>query len=279
MRRVLIAVTALMLLLAACGEENPTVPAAQPSDGGGDPCATDSLPLYQTATLTVATDRPAYPPWFKGSPKDYSGFEGDVASGVADRLGVSITWVVEPFNKSYAPGSKDYDFDINEITITPERSQVVDFSDPYFTNNQGVLALEGSPGADAKSIGDLKDLQLGAQVGTTALTFINTVVEPTKDPKIFDTTNDLKSALDSGQIDAFVTDVVTTVYLRDFEVKGSVVAGQYPEPEYFGMLFEKGNPLRGCVNDVLAEMKDDGTLDGLQDKWLQDYLSVPNLQD
>jgi polar amino acid transport system substrate-binding protein len=239
----------------------------------------DDPPLYEDGTLTVATDKPAYPPWFKGDPQDYSGYEGDLAAEIAERMDLPIKWVVEPFNKSYAPGAKDYDFDINQITITPERERAVDFSDGYFDNAQGILALEDSPAADAQSVSDLKDVQLGAQVGTTSLDFINETVKPEAEPKVYDTTNDVKSALESGQIDAFATDLVTTVYLRDFEIEGSTVVGQYPRNEEFGMLFEEGNPLVGCVNRVLGEIEGDGTLKELQEKHLQQYLDVPTLKD
>ena len=276
MRKFIAGLALLGLTLVACAEEDTT-----PQGAGGaaeQSCEGSGLPVLEEGTLTVATDRPAYPPWFEGSPKDYSGFEGELASSIAKGLDLDIKWVVEPFNKSYAPGAKDYDFDINQITITPERERAVDFSDGYFGNNQGVLALEESPISKAQSVDDLKGYQLGAQVGTTALSFINGVIQPTSQPKVFDTTNDSKSALESGQIDALVTDVVTTVYLRDFEIKNSVVAGQYPEEEQFGMVFEQENPLRECVNEVLADLKSDGTLEQLEKEWLQDYLSVPSLE-
>jgi polar amino acid transport system substrate-binding protein len=277
MRKTLAAVFVVALVLGACGPADDDTPAtgAGSTEGG---CDRESPPLFEDGVLTVATDRPAYEPWFKGSPKHYSGFEGELATAVAERLELPIQWVVEPFNKSYAPGSKDYDFDVNQITITPEREEVVDFSAGYFDNNEGLLAMEGTPIADATSVADLKEYVLGAQVGTTSLKFINTVVQPNEQPKVFDTTNDSKSALESGQIDGLVTDVVTTVYLRDFEIKGSVVVGQYPGDDQFGLLFEKGNPLVDCVNEVLEEMKSDGTLDELEDEWLDDYLGVPTLQ-
>jgi polar amino acid transport system substrate-binding protein len=276
MRRVATALVLLMLLLAACAEEE-----TAPTGGGGDSaqgCDTSNPPLVEDGVLTVATDRPAFPPWFKGDPKHYSGYEGELATEIARGLGVPIKWTVEPFNKAFAPGDKDFDFDINQISITPERKQAVDFSDGYFDNNQGLLAAEDSPITDARSIGDLKDAQLGTQVGTTSFAFINSVIQPTKEPKIFDTTNDVKSALESGQLDGLVTDVVTTVYLRDFEIPGSVVVGQYPTNEQFGMVFEKGNPLVDCVNQVLSDLKEDGTLEELQREWLQDYLGVPILK-
>jgi polar amino acid transport system substrate-binding protein len=269
-RTVLVIFLVASLLLVGC--------AGQQGAGAEKSCNVENPPLYKEGILTVATDRPAYPPWFKGGPENYSGFEGEIANEIAERMDLPIEWVVEPFNKSYAPGSKDYDFDINQITITPERERAVDFSDGYFDNAQGVLTLKDSPFADAKSISDLKDARLGAQVGTTSLDFINETVKPNEEPKIYDTTNDAKSALESGQIDALVTDLVTTVYLRDFEIDNSVVVGQYPRNEQFGMLFEQGNPLVGCVNQVLGEMKEDGTLQKLKEKHLQQYLSVPTLK-
>lgn len=279
MRKMLAVFAIFGLLTAACADDG-TTDAPEASGGNETPaerCDVANPPVLEPGTLTVATDRPAYPPWFEGSPKAYSGFEGELASAIADGLGLDIKWVVEPFNKSYAPGAKDYDFDINQISITPEREQAVDFSDGYFNDNQGVLALEGNAITEATSLSDLAEFQLGAQVGTTSLAFINEQIQPASAPKVYDTTNDVKSALDSGQIDALVTDVVTTVYLRDFEIKGSVVVGQYPTNEPFGMLFESGNPLVDCVNQILAGLKEDGTLEALEQEWLQDYLSVPTL--
>jgi polar amino acid transport system substrate-binding protein len=279
MKRIFLVGISAILVLAGCGGQGSG--GSEQGSGGGEQqsCDLQNPPLYEEGKLTVATDRPAYPPWFKGEPGNYSGFEGEIANEIGERMDLPVKWVVEPFNKSYAPGSKDYDFDINQITITKEREQAVDFSDGYFDNSQGVIALQDSPVADAESIGDLKDAQLGAQVGTTSLDFINETIQPDSDPKIYDTTNDAKSALESGQIDAFVTDLVTTVYLRDFEFENSVVVGQYPRNEQFGMLFEEGNPLVGCVNEVLGEMKSDGTLEELKKKHLQQYLSVPTLKD
>ena len=273
-RSIVIGLLFVVLLLVGCGGPS----AESGSKGSQGSCDLDNPPLFEKGQLTVATDKPAYPPWFKGSPKDYSGYEGDIASEIAQRMDLPIEWTVEPFNKSYAPGAKDFDFDINEITITKERETAVDFSDGYFDNAQGVLVMKDSPAAKAKSLSDLKDFTIGAQVGTTALDFVNETVKPTEDPKIYDTTNDAKSALESGQIDVFVTDLVTTVYLRDVVIEGSTVIGKYPRNEQFGMLFEQGNPLVGCVNEILGEMKNDGTLQKLKQQHLQQYLDVPTLE-
>jgi polar amino acid transport system substrate-binding protein len=276
-RTALVMVLVASLLLAGCAGQQGSGGSAEGGSDSEKSCDIKNPPLYKEGILTVATDKPAYPPWFEGNPENYSGFEGEVANEIAERMDLPIEWVVEPFNKSYAPGSKDYDFDINQITITPERERAVDFSNGYYNNAQGVLALKDSPFADAKTITDLKDARFGAQVGTTSLKFINETIQPNEEPKIYDTTNDAKSALESGQVDAFVTDLPTTVYLRDFEIKGSVVVGKYPTNEQFGILFEEGNPLVGCVNQVLAQMKEDGTLRRLEEKFLQQYLSVPTL--
>ena len=277
-RTVLIGFLVASLLLVGCAAQQGSGGSQEGGSGSEKSCDIKNPPLYKEGVLTVATDRPAYPPWFKGDPENYSGFEGEVANEIAQRMDLPIEWVVEPFNKSYAPGSKDYDFDINQITITPEREEAVDFSDGYFDNAQGVLVLKDSPFADAQSISDLKDARLGAQVGTTSLEFINETIQPNEEPKVYDSTNDARSAMHSGQIDALVTDLPTTVYLRDFEIDNSVVVGQYPTDEQFGMLFEQGNPLVGCVNQVLAKMKEDGTLRELEEKYLQQYLSVPTLK-
>ena len=143
MRRFLLAFLVLGLFLSACAEETPTPAASGGGTEGGSSesgCDLEEPPLFEEGVLTVATDRPAYPPWFEGSPKNYSGYEGEIANEIAERMELDITWVVEPFNKSYAPGAKNYDFDINQISVTPERAEAVDFSDGYFQSNQGLLA-------------------------------------------------------------------------------------------------------------------------------------------
>ncbi|WP_028637785.1 ABC transporter substrate-binding protein [Nocardioides sp. URHA0032] len=286
-----LAVAAVPLLLAA-------VACAPESDGGatatdtGNPsatanqCATDSLPLRTPGQLTVGTDSPAYDPWFvDNDPSNGKGFESAVAYAVAEQLGFSkdqVTWVKVPFNKSYAPGEKDFDFDINQISITPQRAEVVDFSDGYYQAAQAVIALKGTPGAAATSIADLKDLKLGAQTGTTSLTAIRDVIQPTEDPAVFDDTNAAKQALQNGQVDAILSDLPTAFYISAVEIPNSTIVGQFqPETgqqEEFGMLFQKGNLLVPCVDAALAKLKEDGTLAQIEKQWLSDVVNVPTLQ-
>ena len=270
---------------AACApsDESPT---ASDSSTGAASCAKADLPLLKPGTLTIGTDSPAYDPWFSNNdPTNGKGYESAVAYAVADQLGFSrdeVTWVKVPFNSSYKPGPKDFDFDINQISITPARAQVVDFSDGYYAASQAVIALKGTPGAEATSIDDLKGLRLGAQTGTTSLTAIRDVIQPDQDPAVFEDTNAAKQALQNDQVDAILADLPTAFYISAVEIPDSTIVGQFqPETgqqEEFGMLFEKGSGLVPCVDDALATLRSDGTLDDLEKKWLSDVVDVPTLQ-
>jgi polar amino acid transport system substrate-binding protein len=279
MRKLLVALASLALLGAACAADSSTVTT---SPGGGsttDTCAKDSLNLVTPGTLTVGTDQPAYPPWvLKNDPASGRGYESAVAYDIADRLGFSqdeVDWVTVPFNKSYAPGPKDFDFDINQISVTPEREQVVTFSDGYYDVSQALIVNDGTPIASATSVSDLKDYKFGAQIGTTSLQFINDVIQPTQQSSVFDSTSDALTALKNGQIDGTVLDLPTASYSAG---KGQSVVGQFESTgEHFGLLFEQGNPLVTCVNTALDDMRAGGVLDDLQTKYLADYLDVPTI--
>ena len=237
-------------------------------------------------TLTVATDSPAYDPWFRDNdPSNGKGYESAVAYAVAKQLGFdssSVTWVKEPFNKSYAPGHKDFDFDINQISITPERAQVVTFSTGYYNAAQAIIAVKGTPAASASSLADLKKLKIGAQTGTTSLTAVRDQIQPDSAAVVFQNTNDAKQALLNGQVDAIVSDLPTAFYLAAVEIPKGTIVGQFQQTggqqEQFGMLFEKDNPLAQCVDQALAAMKDDGSLAAIEKKWLSDTVDVPVLQ-
>jgi polar amino acid transport system substrate-binding protein len=283
----------LAVLLAACGSEGGDTdtdePAAQ-GEGNESPdevdCSTGNLPLHEPGQLTIATDKPAYEPWFSNNdPSNGKGFESAVAYAIAEEMGFTgdqVEWVVEPFNKSYAPGPKEYDFDINQISITPKREKAVDFSEGYYDVNQALITEKGSEFADAGSLTELKDAKLGAQVGTTSFAYIEQYIEPTQQPYTYDNTNDAKSALRAGQIDGIVVDLPTAFYITAVEIPGSVVAGQFSTqgatPEQFGLLFESGNPLVECVNQAIQTLKDDGTLASIQDEWLSQAVGAPVIE-
>ena len=240
-----------------------------------DECSIENLTLVNPGTLTIGTDTPAYPPYFvDDDPTNGQGFESAVAYAVAETLGFApeqVSWTVVPFNKSYAPGDKDFDFDINQISITPKRQKAVDFSNGYYTVNQAVVALEDSPIANATTLAELQAAKLGAQVGTTSLDFITDVVQPADQPYVYNDTNDAKSALNNGQIDGIVVDLPTAYYVTAAEIDGSTIVGQFPAQdggEQFGLLFAKGNPLVSCVNSALDELAASGELQAIQDEWL-----------
>ena len=197
-----------------------------------------------------------------------------MAYAVAENLGFTpaeVAWTVVPFNKSYAPGDKDFDFDINQISITPKRQKAVDFSNGYYTVNQAVVALKDSPIANATTLAELQAAKLGAQVGTTSLDFITDVVQPADQPYVYNDTNDAKSALKNGQIDGIVVDLPTAYYMTAVEIDDSTIVGQFPAQEggeQFGLLFAKGNPLVSCVNSALDELAASGELQAIQDEWL-----------
>jgi polar amino acid transport system substrate-binding protein len=288
MRRRVIALWSVPLLLfaAACAPEDDDSADAPAPSSSADTCATDQLPLKKDGTLTIATDSPAFEPWFvDNDPTNGEGFESAVAYAVADRLGFSqdqVQWVKVRFNNSYKPGPKNFDFDINQISITPARAKVVDFSDGYYSAAQGVIALKDSPVAQAQSIADLADYKLGAQTGTTSLTAIRDVIKPAEDPLVFTDTNAAKQALQNGQVDAILADVPTAFFITAVEIPQASIVGQFQpttgEQEQFGMLFEKGSDLVPCVNAALDKLRQDGTLDDLQQQWLSDVVDVPVLQ-
>ncbi len=280
-----VALLALPLALVVATGCSPKDDKTATSDSTAASCDVADLPLLTDGKLTIATDSPAYEPWFvDNDPTNGKGFESAVAYAVADKLGfdkADVVWTKVPFNNSYAPGPKKFDFDINQISITPERQKVVDFSDGYYSAAQAVIVLD-KDNVKASSLDDLKDLKLGAQTGTTSLTAIREQIKPTQDPVVFTNTNVAKQALLNGQVDAIVADLPTAFYITGAEIEGSSILGQFQPTsggqEEFGLLLAKGSGLTGCVNKALQSLKDDGTLADLEKQWLSETVSVPVLQ-
>jgi polar amino acid transport system substrate-binding protein len=281
---VLLPLTLLALGCAPQASSTATDTSSTNSDQTPAQCAQGKT--LKSGTLTVGTDSPAYDPWFRhNDPTNGQGYESAVAYAVAKQLGFdrsAVTWTKVPFNSSYAPGPKHFDFDINQISITPARAKVVDFSDGYYDAAQAVIAVKGSPVASSTSLADLKKYKIGAQTGTTSLTAIRDQIQPDSDAVVFQNTNDAKQALLNGQVDAIVADLPTAFYLTAAEIPKGTIVGQFQQTggvkEQFGMLFAKGNALVGCVNQALAAVKSDGTLAGFEKKWLTDTVDVPVLQ-
>ncbi len=276
---------ALAVVGVSCGGDDgePEEPAGTTETAAADQCAKDALNLVNAGQLTIGTDNPAFPPWFEGegefepwdptTPPTKKGYEAEVAYAIAGELGFSddeVQWTVVPFNQSFKPGQKSFDFDNNQISFLPERANAVDFSDSYYDVEQAVVALEDGPIADGASIAELKDAKLGAQIGTTSLDLINSTIAPSEEPSVYDTNNDAISALKAKQIDGIVVDFPTALFIAAVQVDGGKVVGRLPgeTEEYFGLVFEKDNPLVDCVNGAIATLREDGTLDALEQEWL-----------
>jgi polar amino acid transport system substrate-binding protein len=270
------------LLAAGCGSDDDGDEAAPPATTtAGEACAKEDLETLRPGTLTIATDNPAFPPWFEGAEADEpwdptteptkKGYEAAVAYAIAGELGFSdaeVEWTVVPFNQLFRPGPKDFDFDINQVSYSPERENALDFSDSYYDVEQAVVTTEGSQIADAKSLADLEDAKLGAQIGTTSYDAILEVIDPDPRPSVYDTNNDAISALKARQVDGIVVDYPTSIYVANVQIEGGTTVGRLPraedDPEYFGVVFEKGSPLVECVNDAIGTLRENGTLDRLE---------------
>ncbi len=256
----------------------------------GRPAAAN-CPTLTAGTLTVGTDNPAYPPWFGGNqghgwkisdPYSGKGYESAVAYAVAKQLGYSkakVKWVYVPFSKSFAPGKKSFDFDITQISYTPDRAKVVDFSRSYYDVNQAIVVRKGTAIANARSVAALKPYTLAAQLGTTSLTFIRSQIHP-KSLRVYSTNDKAVFALKNKLVDGVVVDLPTAFYVTAVQVPNSKILGQFAQTtgEHFGMVFQKGNPLRACVNRALATLKRNGTLKRIHATWLSKVVSVPVLK-
>lgn len=261
------AAAAATLVLAGCS-----------NSAESDSSKTEEISNTITAgKLTIATSEPAYEPWvYNDEPEEGEGFEAAVAFAVANEMGYGasdVVWVRESFDGSIAPGEKKWDLNIQQFSITEERKQAVDFSEPYYKTTQAVVAAKGTDAANAKSVKDLKSAQIGVASGTTSLDHVKREINPDKDPLVFNSVADVVAALKAGNIDAMVTDLPGAFYVRDAQLEGDgVIVGQLPDSaadgDEFAFVLPKGSKLVPEVNEALQKLRDNGTLDKLVEKWL-----------
>ena len=275
-----LAVVATAATLVACGSDDETAATTASAS-----CAKQNLALVSSGTLTIGTDKPAYPPWFvDDDPSNGKGYESAVAYAVAEQMGFTnaeVKWVVVPFNTAISPAKKKFDFDINQVSISDERRQAVDFSSGYYDVRQAVVTYKGSAIDGVTTVDGLKDAKLGAQVGTTSYTAIVDQIAPGKDPAVFDTNDLAVQALKNEQIDGIVVDVPTAFYMAAAQLDNGVIVGQLPgvgdAPEQFGLVLDKDSALTGCVSEAVDALRADGTLESLQSEWLANQ-GAPELQ-
>ena len=228
---------------------------------------------------------PAYEPWVVGdAPESGEGFEAAVAYAIAAELGFApedVVWVRTTFDEAIAPGPKNFDFNLQQYSITDERKEAVDFSSPYYQTAQTVITVEGSAAAGAKSLADLKGLVIGAATGTTSFAAIENIIMPTAGAKAFNSNDDAKAALASGQVDAIVVDLPTAFYLTAVELDGGIILGQLAGAEAgdsFGLVLDKGSPLTAAVTAAVDALRASGKLAELEATWLADFAGAPVLK-
>jgi len=304
MKRLATAAIAAALVLAACGsdDESASTTAAPTTAAPETTAAPDTTaPAETTApaptseaaacaagktitdgTLTIATGEPAFPPYVinDATPEDGQGFESAVAMAVAKELGfegAGVVWTRTAFDAAIAPGPKDFDFNLQQFTITDERKTAVDFSDGYYTAAQAVFGLADSPAASATSVADLKGLVIGVAAGTTSVGYVEDVIQPDAEVQVFNDNAAAKAALESKQVDAIVSDLPTALYITAVEIEGTTVFGQIEGSgtDQFGLLLAKDSELTPCVNLALAALKESGELDAITTTWMSEYTEAP----
>jgi len=278
--RFLALAAASALALAACA------PVDEGSDAAPESAASEgALDTLTDGVLTIGTSDPAYEPWVvDNDPSNGKGFESAVAYAVAQQLGFSqdqVEWVPVTFDQIIAPGAKDFDVAINQVSISPERAENLDFSSSYYDTAQAVVTLEGTAADGASSLADLKDLRLGAMVGTTSLTVAQESIDPATDIQVFNDNDQVKQALQAGLVDAVVVDLPTALYITAAELDGGVLVGQLPagdDPDQLGLVLDKGSSLTGPVTEAVDALREDGTLADLEEQWLTDAAGAPVLR-
>ncbi|MFE4022456.1 ABC transporter substrate-binding protein [Streptomyces sp. NPDC059101] len=285
--RLTVCATAVLLVTAVgCAPQDASPDGAQATGPGKRSCAPGKLTTVAPGKITVGTDKPAYAPWFSDDdPANGKGYESAVAYAVAKELGYgkdAVQWRTVPFNSAFAPGAKSFDFDVNQVSISASRKQAVAFSSGYYDVRQAVVAVKGSKAAGARSIADLKDAKLGAQVGSTSLDVVNDTIRPHQAVAVFQKNDLAKAALKNGQVDAILVDLPTAFYITSAELKDAVVVGQFahqgPAKEQFGLVLDKESTISGCVTAAVDALRRKGTLAALEKQWLADAVNVPVLK-
>lgn len=277
----------------------PPTPVATPAPTASpDACAPGTAALLTSGKLTIGTDNPAYPPYFDtdpadkawelGNPTNGKGFEAAFAYALAAKLGFAkdaVAWTALKYDLAYGPGPKPFDIYLAQISFKPERAQNADLTDGYYFVNQAVVALKGTPAANAKTVADLAKLKIGAALGTTSYDTITNVIKPTQEPGVVDSNDVAIQQLKNKQLDAIVVDLPTAYYIANVQITdgSATIVGQFPSPtgaeaEHYSVVLDKGSAYTACVNAAIAAMKADGSLDAITKEWLADKLNAPVIQ-
>jgi polar amino acid transport system substrate-binding protein len=303
---ILVLIVLIAMLVACTGAspspsvEEPGASEAAPSDAGTASCATEDLAVRTPGTFTVGTDNPAFPPYFSepegdetltepwefGDPTNGRGFESAIAYALAEQLGFTadqVTWIPVPFNNSFAPGEKEFDVYLAQVSFNEERTQGADLSEGYFFGNQALITREGNALADATTIAEVAEARLGAAGNTTSLSYIEERIQPTQEPRVYEDNTGALAGLTADQVDGIVVDVPTAFFMVNVEMDDGVVVGQFPsdpeEKEHFSFVLEKDSPLTDCVDEAILTMGENGELDSIAAEWLSDFLDAPQIRE
>lgn len=277
---------ASIFMMTACSSGTDSTQSEKPtSEQSTDGSAATDLPTVTPGKLTIATGEPAYSPWVENNdPESGEGLEAAVAYAVAEEMGFAkddVVWIRTPFDTVIAPGPKDFDMNIQQFSITPERLEAVDFSSPYYVSPQAVVSVQGNKGADAKDLAGLKDSKIGVAAGSSSIAAAQEIIAPTTEVSIFNSNDDAVAALQAGQIDAIVTDLGTTLYLANAVLDNGVVVGQLESQdgdEELAFLLPKNSELTPVVTQAVDTLRDSGVLDEIAQTWIVEGAGVPTLK-
>ncbi len=307
------AMTATVALVAACTGGGASPSAATPSSNAtsessappasasaaAEACSPDSLATKTPGRLTIGTDNPAFPPywqpapegeeptppWELGDPTNKGGFEGAVAWAVAEQLGFgddTVDFIPVPFDNSFAPGEKEFDFYLAQVSFAEERAEAVDLSDGYFFSNQALVANADTPITRAASIADVREFRLGVQVGTTSLAYIEEQIQPSEEASVYNSNDAAIAALNAGQVDGIVVDLPTAFFITAVQMENGTIVGQFPpagdEQEHFSLVLEQDSPLTDCVNQAIASLQESGELEAITQEWMSESAGAPILE-
>ena len=241
----------------------------------------------EEGVLTIATGNPAYFPWvMNDAPEAGEGFEAAVALEVARRMGFegdAVKWVRTSFDQAIQPGEKNFDFNLQQYSITEEREKFVDFSQPYYVAAQSVVVRQPTIDAGAKpTVESLKGLIWGAVESSTAPQLIKKLIGEDVTIRLYGDVADSLEAMKANQIDAVLVDLPSALFVTAVQLDDGVILGQFDEsedaPTALGLLFSEGNPLRECADNALTTMKDDGKLAEIETEWLQVATGAPVIE-
>lgn len=248
----------------------------------------DAMQLFADGKLTVATGEPAWEPWVKNDdPASGEGFEAALVYAIADYLGFAkeeVEWVRTTFDQALTPGPKDYDFNLQQFSITEERKQAVDFSSAYYHEPRVIITMKDGKYATSTSMADFKGATFGAASGDIAIQITEDLVQPDNEVQVFNDLSGVLAALNTGQIDATVAGVAEATFIVNIsdQLSGNgVISGVIPGSAEFtdglALLLPKDSPNTAILSKAIDDLTADGTIEGLINEWLSDYTSVPDL--